>query len=67
MVNVLGIQPIPVQKSLIDMAYSMIDMGIVPKTLQYKQVRQLRNKILVHSTSIAWRSYVNFIIHKLLF
>ena len=34
--SVLGINPIPVQKSILDMCYSMIETGRVKKTTQYR-------------------------------
>ena len=34
--NVLGITPIPVEKSILDMCYSMIETGRVKKTPEYK-------------------------------
>ena len=35
MVNTLGIQPRPVEESLIDLCYSLVDLGIVKKTRGY--------------------------------
>ena len=34
--NLLGIEPIPLKKTLIDMGYSVIEHGRVKKTAQYK-------------------------------
>ncbi|KAK3803721.1 hypothetical protein RRG08_047685 [Elysia crispata] len=34
--NVLGIQPIPIKKTLIDMAYSLVEVGRIRKTAQYQ-------------------------------
>uniref|UniRef100_A0A2P2I3A9 NADPH-dependent aldehyde reductase ARI1-like n=1 Tax=Hirondellea gigas TaxID=1518452 RepID=A0A2P2I3A9_9CRUS len=38
MVNVLGITPITMEKSLVDMAYALIDLNMVAKAKKYKQV-----------------------------
>ena len=38
MVDVLKIEPTGLETSLKDMAYSLIDLGIVEKTKKYKQV-----------------------------
>ena len=37
MTQVLGVQPTPVQKTVFDMCYSLIEKGIVPKTAQYPE------------------------------
>ena len=34
--NVLKIEPIPPEKSLVDMVYSMIEGGHIPKTDKYR-------------------------------
>ena len=36
MIKELGITPIEMEKSIIDMAYSLIDLGFVKKTAQYR-------------------------------
>ena len=36
MVKELGINPIEMEKSIIDMAYSLIDQGFVKKTNKYR-------------------------------
>ena len=38
MKEVLKIEPTPADKTLVDMAYSLIDLGIVRKAKNYKQV-----------------------------
>lgn len=37
MVNVLEITPTPIEETLYDMAYALIDMNLVPKSKKYKQ------------------------------
>ena len=34
--SVLGINPIPIRKSLVDMGYRIIEMGLLPKTEKYR-------------------------------
>ncbi|XP_012945514.1 putative anthocyanidin reductase [Aplysia californica] len=38
--NVLGIKPIPIEQTLIDMGYSLIENGFVPKTDKYRGPQQ---------------------------
>jgi len=35
--KILGIEPVPVLQTVLDMAYGMIDLGYYPKTKQYKK------------------------------
>lgn len=39
MIKELGITPIEMEKSIIDMAYSLIDQGFVKKTTKYNGSR----------------------------
>lgn len=38
MVDVLEITPTPIEQTLCDMAYALIDLNLVPKSKKYKQV-----------------------------
>jgi hypothetical protein len=43
MVKELGITPIEMEKSIIDMAYSLIDHGFVKKTKEYNEPKNDEN------------------------